>query len=103
MKTRSSRRPLVAVALATAVVLAFGTLAGAATSGQAARHGRRQAAHGAVPAAPAALSTVQHWVSRLLAAAGLAPAPPTPPATTTHDPSTQTVLNDNGAGIDPNG
>jgi hypothetical protein len=101
MKTRTSRRPLAAVALATAVVLAAGTLG--RVEAATARHGRQTAIHGAAPAAPAALAAVQHWVTRLLAAVGLAPAPPSTPAVPPASTTVPTVLDDNGAGIDPNG
>lgn len=97
MKTRSLRRPLAAVALAIAVVLASGAPARAAGT-TSARVARSRAPH----AAP--VPTFQQWVNRLLAAIGLPPV--TSPngtgagiATTTP----QTPPNDNGAGIDPNG
>jgi len=100
MKTRSSRRPLAAVALLAAVLLS-GSLARAeaatSASGRAGRQGRREAARGA---APAAIATVERWVAQLLADIGLAP---TPTTSTTIDTTTQTTLSDNGAGIDPNG
>lgn len=98
MKTRSSRRPLAAVALATAVVLAAGALAPIeAAPARTGRHGRQP-----VAAAPATLSVLQHWVNRLLAAVGLPPATATPAGSAQSAPP-PSAHDDNGAGIDPNG
>lgn len=97
MKKRSSSRPLAAVALATAVVLAAGTLA-PTEAAPARRHGRQPAA----AAAPTPLSALRLWVNRLLAAAGLSSAPIAPAGSTQSAPPPSTQ-DDNGAGIDPNG
>lgn len=101
MKTRSSRRPLAAAALAIAVVLASGTLARseAAGSAHAGRHGGQPAVQSA--GAPA-FSAIQQWMNRVLAAIGRPPvATPTSGLTSTVPPPT--AQTDNGAGIDPNG
>ena len=101
MKPRSSRRPLAAVALL-AAVLVSGSLARAeaASPARAGRHGRLSVARGA---APTAIATVQHWVSRLLAEVGLAPTPTSTHGGAATAPTQTTLSDDNGAGIDPNG
>jgi len=98
MKTRSWRRPLAVVAVASVVFGAGMVPAGAATTSRSARQVRQQSAHGAPSAT---LATIQQWVNRFLAAVGLEPPPQTGSVVT--PPPPDTAQGDNGAGIDPNG
>jgi hypothetical protein len=95
MKTRSWRRPLAVVAVASVVFGAGLVPAGAATTSRSARQVRQQSAPSAT------LATIQQWVNRLLAAVGLEPPPQTGSVVT--PPPPDTAQGDNGAGIDPNG
>lgn len=98
MQTSSLRRPLAAAALALAVVLASGAPARAAGTTSA------RAAQSRAPHAAPVPSAFQQWVNRLLAAIGLPPVTTAPNGTGAGIATTpQTLPNDNGAGIDPNG